>query len=111
MSIGRVELVTVTSEPCVWFHGALAELLGTLDLDIFDQRNGPATALFGATSWIEGSLWDGRSAIIVSVSNSDDKQVAVAALVGPMAPIVLERKLFQAGTNVLHSASLQRFVG
>jgi hydroxymethylglutaryl-CoA synthase len=62
---------------------------------------GSASALFSSVNWIESSSWDRRNAIVFSgdiamYAKGSPSHVggvgAVAMLIGPNAPLVLERE-------------------
>lgn len=83
---------------------------GNHDVEGIDTTNacyGGTAALFNAINWIESSSWDGRLALVVAadiaVYNKGDEDTAsarptggagaVAMLIGPSAPLVIERRL------------------
>ena len=72
---------------------------------------GSTAALFGAINWIESTSWDGRYAIvfagdIMTYTDSSGQPVggagSCAMLIGPNAPIIVERMLssFQVASSV-----------
>lgn len=69
-------------------------------MDTYNACYGGTAALFHAIQWVESSFWDGRMAIVVAVDNAiyatgaarpTGGAGAVAMLVGPNAPLSLER--------------------
>lgn len=71
-------------------------------LDTTNACYGGTAALFNAVAWVESSAWDGRAAVVVAgdiaVYASGNARPtggcgAVAMLIGPDAPLVLERGL------------------
>lgn len=78
---------------------------GNADIEGIDSKNacyGGTAALFNAVNWIESSSWDGRYALVVAgdiaiYAAGGARPVggagSVAMLIGPNAPLVLERKL------------------
>jgi 3-hydroxy-3-methylglutaryl CoA synthase len=81
----------------------LMDLFGdNTDIEGIDSKNacyGGTAALFNAVNWIESSSWDGRYALVVAgdiaiYAEGGARPVggagAVAMLIGPNAPIVLE---------------------
>lgn len=76
---------------------------GNSDIEGIDSKNacyGGTAALFNAVNWIESSSWDGRYAIVVAgdiaiYAEGGARPVggagAVAMLIGPNAPLALER--------------------
>ncbi|RWS12360.1 hydroxymethylglutaryl-CoA synthase: cytoplasmic-like isoform X2, partial [Dinothrombium tinctorium] len=84
-----------------------------LGLDTTNACYGGTAALFHAVDWIESSNWDGRYAIVVAgdiaiYSEGNARPTggagAVAMLVGPNAPLVLER-----GMRATHMAHVYDF--
>lgn len=81
------------------------------DIEGIDSKNacyGGTAALFNAVNWVESSSWDGRYALVVAgdiaiYAEGGARPVggagAVAMLIGPDAPLALERRL--------HSVSFQ----
>lgn len=77
---------------------------GNTDIEGIDSKNacyGGTAALFNVINWVEGSSWDGRYGIVVAgdiavYADGPARPVggagAVAMLIGPNAPLVLERK-------------------
>jgi len=80
---------------------------GNFDIEGIDSKNacyGSTAALFDAVNWIESTSWDGRNAIVVAgdiavYAEGAARPVggagAVALLIGPNAPIVLEREYYR----------------
>ena len=85
---------------------------GNTDIEGVDSKNacyGSTAALFNAVNWIESSSWDGRNAIVVGgdiaiYAEGSGRPTggagAVAMLIGPNAPLVLER---ESSANFAHS--------
>ena len=77
---------------------------GNTDIEGVDSKNacyGSTAALFNAVNWIESSSWDGRNAIVVGgdiaiYAEGSGRPTggagAVALLIGPNAPLALERE-------------------
>lgn len=102
---------------------------GNSDIEGIDSKNacyGGTAALFNAVNWVESSSWDGRYALVVAgdiaiYAAGGARPVggagAVAMLIGPDAPLVLERELsfrkrFQlsGGVRLKHTSNLQLFM-
>ncbi|CAI8022508.1 Hydroxymethylglutaryl-CoA synthase, cytoplasmic [Geodia barretti] len=78
---------------------------GNTSVEGIDTTNacyGGTQALFNAVSWVESSAWDGRFAVVVAAdiavyasgnARPTGGAGAVAMLIGPNAPLVLERGL------------------
>uniref|UniRef100_H3CHP0 Hydroxymethylglutaryl-CoA synthase n=1 Tax=Tetraodon nigroviridis TaxID=99883 RepID=H3CHP0_TETNG len=105
-SVGRLEVGTETvidkSKSVKTVLMQLFEDSGNTDVEGVDTTNacyGGTAALFNAVNWVESSSWDGRYALVVA----GDIAVygAVAMLVGPNAPLVLERGL--RATHMRHA--------
>lgn len=76
---------------------------GNTDIEGIDSKNacyGGTAALFNAVNWIESSNWDGRYALVLAgdiaiyaegASRPVGGAGASALLIGPDAPLVLER--------------------
>nr|XP_033772733.1 hydroxymethylglutaryl-CoA synthase, cytoplasmic-like isoform X2 [Geotrypetes seraphini] len=106
-SIGRLEVGTETiidkSKAVKTVLMQLFEDSGNTDIEGIDTTNacyGGTASLFNATNWIESSSWDGRYALVVcgdiAVYASGSARPtggagAVAMLVGPNAPLALEK--------------------
>ncbi|KAB0803553.1 hypothetical protein PPYR_00523 [Photinus pyralis] len=79
----------------------LFEPYGVTDLEGLDANGcyGGTAALFNSIAWIESSSWNGRYAIVVAADVGVYADVtniaagAVAMLVGPNAPLVIDRGL------------------
>nr|XP_033772731.1 hydroxymethylglutaryl-CoA synthase, cytoplasmic-like isoform X1 [Geotrypetes seraphini]XP_033772732.1 hydroxymethylglutaryl-CoA synthase, cytoplasmic-like isoform X1 [Geotrypetes seraphini] len=115
-SIGRLEVGTETiidkSKAVKTVLMQLFEDSGNTDIEGIDTTNacyGGTASLFNATNWIESSSWDGRYALVVcgdiAVYASGSARPtggagAVAMLVGPNAPLALEKGL--RGTHMQH---------
>lgn len=77
---------------------------GNNDIEGIDSKNacyGGTAALFNAINWVESSSWDGRLAIVMcgdiaiyaaGAARPAGGAGAAALLIGPNAPLVLERK-------------------
>lgn len=106
-SIGRVEVGTETlldkSKSC---KSVLMQLFGdNTNIEGVDTVNacyGGTNAVFNAVNWVESSGWDGRDAIVVAgdialYAKGNARPTggagAVAMLIGPNAPVVLEAGL------------------
>ena len=87
----------------------LMQLFGdNTDIEGIDTTNacyGGTAALFNALSWVESSSWDGRLAIVVAAdiavyasgsARPTGGAGAMAMLVGPNAPLVIEPGKFWA---------------
>ncbi|KAJ1504958.1 hypothetical protein HMI54_004660 [Coelomomyces lativittatus] len=108
-SIGRLEIGTETlidKSKSVKTH--LMELFGkhgNFEIEGISTTNacyGGTSALFNAVQWMESSYWDGRHAIVVAAdiaiyasgnARPTSGVGAVAMLIGPNAPIVMENGL------------------
>ena len=87
-SVGRVEISTKgLSTNAVVNH--LYSLLSSLENDDINVvvSNQAADALLNTVNWVESLNWDGRFAVVV-IDNVTDVH---AMLIGPNAPIVLDR--------------------
>lgn len=105
--IGRLEVGTETildkSKSVKTVLMQLFEPHGNTDIEGIDTTNacfGGTAALFNAISWVESSSWDGRFAIVVAAdiavyakgsARPTGGAGAVAMLIGPNAPIVMDR--------------------
>ncbi|BGP15908.1 hypothetical protein JCM10213_003663 [Rhodosporidiobolus nylandii] len=103
-SIGRLDVGTETLiDKSKSVKTLLMDLFpGNSDIEGIDSKNacyGGTAALFNAVNWIESSSWDGRYALVVAgdiaiYAEGGARPVggagAVAMLVGPNAPLVLE---------------------
>lgn len=77
---------------------------GNTDIEGVDSKNacyGSTAALFNAVNWVEGTSWDGRNALVVcgdiaiyaeGSGRPSGGAGACAMLIGPNAPLVLERE-------------------
>nr|XP_060477709.1 hydroxymethylglutaryl-CoA synthase, mitochondrial isoform X2 [Panthera onca] len=106
-SVGRLEVGTETIiDKSKAVKTVLMELFqdsGNTDIEGIDTTNacyGGTASLFNAANWVESSSWDGRYAMVVcgdiAVYPSGNARPtggagAVAMLVGPKAPLTLER--------------------
>lgn len=105
-SIGRLDVGTETIiDKSKAVKTTLMDLFpGNSDIEGIDSKNacyGGTAALFNAVNWVESSSWDGRYALVVAgdiaiYAEGGARPVggagAVAMLVGPDAPLVLERE-------------------
>ncbi|KFP65455.1 Hydroxymethylglutaryl-CoA synthase, cytoplasmic, partial [Cariama cristata] len=105
--IGRLEVGTETViDKSKAVKTVLMQLFhdsGNTDVEGIDTTNacyGGTASLFNAASWVESSAWDGRYAVVVcgdiAVYATGNARPtggagAIAMLVGPNAPLVLER--------------------
>lgn len=106
-SIGRLDVGTETIiDKSKAVKTMLMELFaphGNTDIEGIDSKNacyGGTAALFNAINWVESSSWDGRDAIVFAgdiaiYAEGSARPVggagAVAMLIGPNAPLVVER--------------------
>ncbi|KAM4615034.1 hydroxymethylglutaryl-CoA synthase, cytoplasmic isoform 1-T1 [Polymixia lowei] len=116
-SIGRLEVGTETiidkSKSVKTVIMQLFEDSGNTDVEGIDTTNacyGGTAALFNAVNWVESSSWDGRYALVVAgdiavyatgSARPTGGAGAVAMLVGPNAPLALDRGL--RGTHMQHA--------
>lgn len=107
--IGRLEVGTETiidkSKSVKTVLMQLFEPHGVTDLEGIDTTNacyGGTAALFNAINWVESSSWNGRYALVVAAdiavyakgpARPTGGTGAVAMLVGPNAPLVVDRGL------------------
>lgn len=107
--IGRLEIGTETildkSKSVKTVLMQLFASSGNFNVEGIDTTNacyGGTQALFNAVSWVESSAWDGRYALVVAAdiavyasgnARPTGGAGAVAMLVGPNAPLQLERGL------------------
>lgn len=107
--IGRLEVGTETIiDKSKSVKSVLMQLFskhGVTDLEGLDTTNacyGGTAALFNAINWVESSSWDGRLALVVcgdiavyekGPARPTGGAGAVAMLVGPDAPLVIDRGL------------------
>ncbi|XP_018322846.1 hydroxymethylglutaryl-CoA synthase 1 [Agrilus planipennis] len=107
--IGRLEVGTETvidkSKSVKTVLMQLFEPHGVVDLEGVDSTNacyGGTAALFNALSWVESSAWNGRYALVVTAdiavyakgsARPTGGAGAVAMLIGPNAPLVIDRGL------------------
>ncbi|KAJ9580784.1 hypothetical protein L9F63_024036, partial [Diploptera punctata] len=106
-NIGRLEVGTETildkSKSVKTVLMQLFEESGNTDVEGIDTTNacyGGTAALFNTLAWIESSAWDGRYAVVVAAdiaiyakgsARPTGGAGAVAMLVGPNAPLVIDR--------------------
>jgi hydroxymethylglutaryl-CoA synthase len=88
---------------------------GNTDIEGVDSKNacyGSTAALFNAVNWVESSSWDGRNALVVcgdiaiyaeGSGRPSGGAGACAMLIGPNAPLVLERKGFIRNHVFIHT--------
>lgn len=107
MDIGRLEVGTETlidkSKSVKSVLMQLFEESGNSSIEGVDTTNacyGGTQALFNSLAWVESSAWDGRLAIVVTAdiavyaagsARSTGGAGAIAMLIGPNAPLVMER--------------------
>ncbi|XP_017775267.1 PREDICTED: hydroxymethylglutaryl-CoA synthase 1 [Nicrophorus vespilloides] len=107
--IGRLEVGTETiidkSKSVKTVLMQLFEPHGATDIEGIDTTNacyGGTAALFNAISWVESSAWDGRYALVIAAdiavyaegsARPTGGSGAVAMLVGPNAPLIMDRGL------------------
>ncbi|CAK7566353.1 MAG: 3-hydroxy-3-methylglutaryl coenzyme A synthase [Sporothrix epigloea] len=103
-SIGRLEVGTETMlDKSKSVKSVLMQLFGdNTNIEGVDTINacyGGTNAVFNAVNWVESSAWDGRDAIVVAGdialyakgnARPSGGAGAVALLIGPNAPVVLE---------------------
>ncbi|KAL3138589.1 hypothetical protein ABBQ32_006356 [Trebouxia sp. C0010 RCD-2024] len=108
-SIGRLEVGTESSidrsKSIKTFLMALFQECGNTDIEGVDNVNacyGATAGVYNCVNWIESRAWDGRLAIVVASDEAvyeagparpSGGAGAVALLVGPNAPLVLDRGL------------------
>ncbi|MCL4125248.1 UNVERIFIED_CONTAM: hypothetical protein GTU68_009410, partial [Idotea baltica] len=106
-NIGRLEVGTETLvDKSKSVKSVLMQLFadsGNTDVEGVDNTNacyGGTAALFNSINWVESSAWDGRFAVVVAgdiavyakgSARPTGGAGAVAMLVGPNAPLVVER--------------------
>ena len=107
--IGRLEVGTETvidkSKSVKTVLMQLFESSGNTDIEGIDTINacyGGTAALLNAINWVESSSWDGRYAVVVTgdiavyekgPARPTGGAAVVAMLIGPDAPIAIERRL------------------
>ena len=107
-SIGRLDVGTETIiDKSKSVKTTLMDLFadsGNFDIEGIDSKNacyGSTAALFNAVNWIESTSWDGRNAIVVAgdiaiyaegAARPAGGAGACAMLIGPNAPVVIERR-------------------
>ncbi|XP_050714243.1 hydroxymethylglutaryl-CoA synthase, cytoplasmic-like isoform X4 [Eriocheir sinensis] len=115
-NIGRLEVGTETiidkSKSVKSCLMQLFEESGNTDVEGIDTTNacyGGTAALINAINWVESSSWDGRYAVVVAgdiavyatgAARPTGGAGAVAMLVGPHAPLIMERGL--RGSHMCH---------
>ena len=108
--VGRMEVGTETIiDKSKSVKSVLMQLFaesGNTDMEGVDSTNacyGGTAALFNSVNWIESSAWDGRLALAVCAdiavyaagnARPSGGAGAIAMLVGPHAPLVLDRGVF-----------------
>lgn len=114
-SVGRLEVGTETIlDKSKSVKSVLMQLFGdNTNLEGVDTINacyGGTNALFNSVNWVESSAWDGRDAIVVAgdialYAKGNARPTggagAVAMLIGPDAPVVMEPAL--RGTYMQHA--------
>ncbi|CAJ1952606.1 unnamed protein product [Sphenostylis stenocarpa] len=115
--IGRLEVGSETvidkSKSIKTFLMQVFEASGNTDIEGVDSTNacyGGTAALFNCVNWVESCSWDGRYGLVVCTDSAVYAEgparptggaAAIAILVGPDAPIVLESKL--RGSHMAHA--------
>eukprot|EP00252_Welwitschia_mirabilis_P026345 TRINITY_DN8634_c0_g1_i1.p1 TRINITY_DN8634_c0_g1~~TRINITY_DN8634_c0_g1_i1.p1 ORF type:complete len:467 (-),score=107.41 TRINITY_DN8634_c0_g1_i1:280-1680(-) len=115
--VGRLEVGSETvidkSKSIKTWLMQLFEESGNTDIEGVDSTNacyGGTAALFNCINWIESSSWDGRYGIVVAADSAVYAEgparptggaAAVAMLIGPDAPIVIESKF--RGSHMSHA--------
>ncbi len=108
LSIGRLDVGTETlidkSKATKTVLMNLFSRSGNHDIEGIDNKNacyGSTAALFNAVNWVQSESWDGRNAIVMCGDIAIYKEGsarpvggmgACAMLIGPDAPLVLERE-------------------
>eukprot|EP00249_Psilotum_nudum_P009176 c21757_g1_i1 orf=393-1796(+) len=115
--IGRLEVGSETvvdkSKSIKTWIMQLFQGSGNTDIEGVDSTNacyGGTAALLNCVNWVESTSWDGRFGLVVAADSAVYAEGparptggagAVAMLIGPDAPIVLERKY--SGTHMAHA--------
>ena len=115
--IGRMEVGTETIiDKSKSVKSVLMQLFaesGNSDMEGVDSTNacyGGTAALFNSVNWVESSAWDGRLALAVcadiavyaaGAARPSGGAGAVAMLVGPRAPLVLDRGELQTYSTMI----------
>ncbi|THU85730.1 hypothetical protein K435DRAFT_685025, partial [Dendrothele bispora CBS 962.96] len=96
-TVGRVDLSTSTFAKTRLLC-SISSYINT-DVDFVESTNA-TTAILNAIHWIESSNWDGKYAIVCAAETTSSSG-AVALLIGPDAPLILEsiRGSFLAGNS------------
>lgn len=93
---------------------------GNNDVEGIDNKNacyGSTAALFNCINWVQGESWDGRDAIVMcgdiaiyaeGAARPVGGMGACAMLIGPNAPLVVERMSFYLGGPCLLSVRVRR---
>lgn len=124
--VGRMEVGTETIiDKSKSVKSVLMKLFtdsGNTDMEGVDSTNacyGGTAALFNSVNWVESSAWDGRLALAVcadiavyaaGAARPSGGAGAVAMLIGPGAPLVLDRGEYIYETrynNSFHQSSIQ----
>lgn len=114
--IGRLEVGSETvvdkSKSIKTWIMQLFQKSGNTDIEGVDSTNacyGGTAALLNCMNWVESSAWDGRYGLVVAADSAVYAEGparptggagAVAMLIGPNAPLVMERKY--TGTHMEH---------
>eukprot|EP00250_Pteridium_aquilinum_P012799 c20952_g1_i1 orf=359-1750(+) len=114
--IGRLEVGSETvvdkSKSIKTWIMQLFQKCGNTDIEGVDSTNacyGGTAALLNCANWVESSAWDGRYGLVIAADSAVYAEGAarptggagaVAMLIGPNAPLVLERKY--TGTHMAH---------
>ncbi|KAJ7482247.1 hypothetical protein B0H11DRAFT_1629882, partial [Mycena galericulata] len=91
-AIGRFDFVPDKSLREIT-SASLAHRVGQLfipHLEIVESCNSAIAALLNIINWTECRGWDGRNSILCAIEKTESCIGAVAVLVGPNAPIVIE---------------------
>lgn len=116
-SIGRLEVGSETvvdkSKSIKTWIMQLFQKSGNTDIEGVDSTNacyGGTAALLNCVNWVESTAWDGRFGLVVAADSAVYAEGparptggagAIAMLIGPNAPIVMERKY--SGTHMAHA--------
>ena len=125
-SIGRLDVGTETMvDKSKSVKTVLMDLFaasGNMDIEGIDSKNacyGSTAAIFNAVNWIESRSWDGRNAIVFAgdiaiYAEGSARAVggagACAMLIGPNAPLVLERAFSLSFIIITQSANINYLI-
>ncbi|KAH7276396.1 hypothetical protein KP509_39G005200 [Ceratopteris richardii] len=111
LEVGSETVVDKSKSIKTWIM-QLFEKAGNTDIEGVDSTNacyGGTAALLNCVNWVESSAWDGRYGLVVAADSAVYAEGAarptggagaVAMLIGPNAPLVMERKF--TGTHMSH---------